>query len=134
MHKFLGKWIPEHIAYYMHLDNPDVIKALQYRFKNVPIVYGIRCQVNGLIYIGSSLAPGLRFHKHLITGERSNDALQAHITKYGLGKFTVHIFKVVEFPSDSSYAEKKTLLITQEYLNLIPVRRRYNTINASSSL
>ena len=135
MRKFIGNWIPTDIAYYMHLDNPDVIKALQYRFKGLAIIYGIRCQANGMMYIGSSLSPALRFHKHLNTGERSNEALQADIGKYGLGKFTVHVFKKVVFPPNSSYSDKKALLFKEEqhYLSLIPAKRRYNAINVSST-
>lgn len=135
MRKFIGKWIPADIAYYLHLDDPKVIKSLQYRYKGCAIVYGIRCQMNGMIYIGGSISPALRFHKHLITGEQSNANLQADINMYGLGKFTVHIFKIVEFPPDSSFAEKKALLLAeeQEYLNMIPVKRRYNSIEASST-
>ena len=142
MRKFIGKWIPTDIAYYMHLDNPDVIKALQYRFKGLAIIYGIRCQYNGIrcqyngmMYIGSTLSPALRFHKHLNTGERSNEALQADIVKYGLGKFTVHVFKEVTFPPNTSYSDKKALLFKEEqhYLDLIPAKRRYNAINVSST-
>ena len=130
--KYIGKWIPKDVAYYLNLDNPGVITGLRYRFKKSAIIYGIRCRPDGMIYVGSSLAPGLRFHKHLITGEESNENLQDAISKHGLGKFTVHIFKVVDFPAHFAYAEKKThlLKLEQEYLDMIPQKRLYNTSKA----
>lgn len=85
-----------------------------------------------MIYVGSSLAPGLRFHKHLVTGQESNENLQDALSKHGLGKFTVHIFQVVDFPVHFTYAEKKShlLKLEQEYLDMIPQKRLYNTSKA----
>ena len=102
--------IPRDVAYAMNLDNPRNIKHLRYRFKGDALIYGIRCQINNVIYIGETLNPGLRFHKHLISGEDSNVNLQAAIAKYGLGKFTVHIFMIVPLPASSTFDEKKTIL------------------------
>jgi GIY-YIG catalytic domain len=104
--------IPRDVAYAMNLDNQRNVKNLQYRFRNDAVIYGIRCQIDNMIYIGETTNPRLRFHKHLITGEKSNENLQAAIAKYGLGKFTVHIFMIVPLPSDSSFQEKKRLLRT----------------------
>lgn len=137
--KDIGKWIPKDVAYYLNLDKSGVITSLRYRFKKSPIIYGIRCRPDGMIYVGSSLAPGLRFHKHLITGEESNQNLQDAISEHSLGQFTVHIFKVVDFPAHFNYCsplwgekEKKThlLKLEQEYLDMIPHKRLYNTSKA----
>lgn len=118
--------------YYTRLDNTRVIRQLRYHFKDKAIIYGIRCHVTQMIYIGSTLAPALRFHSHLVTHEHSNLNLQADISKHGLGKFTVHIFEYVEFPVGSSYNEKMVILrkVEQQYIDRIPTKRLYNSINA----
>ena len=87
---------PPNVAYYMHLDHSRILRGLRYRFKDIPLVYGISCQVTQMIYIGSTNTPGLRFHNHLVTGENSNCNLQAAIKRYKLGKLTVHIFEIVD--------------------------------------
>jgi len=48
-----------------------------------------------MIYIGSTMSPSLRFHKHLVTGEQSNANLQEAIRVNDLGYFTVQIFELV---------------------------------------
>ena len=63
---------PKDKAFYKHLDNPQVVRDLQYRFEGIPLIYGITCMVNQMIYIGSSLSPSKRFHKHLTI--RSTDS------------------------------------------------------------
>ena len=124
--------IPKDIGYVLNLDNPRNIKMLQYRFKDDAIIYGIRCQINNMIYIGSTMTPRLRFHKHLVTGESSNANLQDAIKEFGLGKFTVHIFEKVDLPFDTSYNEKQVILhkVEQSYLNRFPKRQKYNSINS----
>ena len=123
---------PKEFAYYMNLDNPRILRALRYRFKEKTIIYGIRCQVNNQIYIGSSFAPSLRFHQHLVTGFCSNTLLQRAIKSHGLSNFTVHIFEVVDFPSTASYMDRKAILlqVEQQYLDYFPAAQEYNSINA----
>jgi len=113
----------------MYLDDPRIIRKLQYRFKHDAIIYGIRCQVTNMLYVGSTLSSSLRFHKHLITGEQSNANLQAAIVKYGLGMFTVHIFKVVSIPMGATYNVEKDILLAyeKEYILAVPSQRLYNT-------
>ena len=132
--QYVHKWIPKDIAYYMHLDNPSVVKKLQNRFKDKAIIYGIRCQVDNMLYIGSTLTPSLRFHKHLVLGSRSNASLQAAIAKHGIARFTVHIFEIVDLPLQVSYQKRKSLLVKveQQYIDSVPKRKLYNSINASS--
>jgi len=123
---------PPNVAYYMHLDNPKQVRALRYRFKNTPLIYGISCQVTQMIYIGSTTVPGLRFHNHLVSRESSNEYLQAAITRYGLGKFTVHIFELVDLSQIPVYDQDDYLHgVEQKYINMFPKRQRYNKINSN---
>ena len=132
----LGPFVrtPKEIAYYMNLNNPRVVRELRYRFKEKTIIYGIRCQVDNLIYIGSSFAPSLRFHQHFVTGYHSNTRLQEAIALHGLSKFTVHVFEIIEFPSTAKYADRKATLlqVEQRYLDHFPMVQKYNSINASN--
>ena len=81
-------WIPNHVTYYLNLDSPRVIRELQYRFKNSVLVYGIRCNINNMVYVGSTSDPRQRFYQHLVSGFKSNALLQADIAKYGVSHST----------------------------------------------
>ena len=92
--------IPSNVRFFKDLHLPRTIKNLQYLYRGNAIVYGIRCQITNMIYIGSTLVPGRRWHNHLVTFTNSNDALQAAIAKYGLSKFTAYVFEGdVKFPA-----------------------------------
>jgi hypothetical protein len=129
--RFVNK-LPRDIAFYLHLNDPKVIRKLQIRFDGQAIVYGLRCQVDNMIYIGSSLNPGLRFHKHLISNTRSNAALQAAIQEHGLGMFTAQIFEQVDLSMYETYYDKKSYLLEceQRIMNMIPREQLYNSIDA----
>lgn len=71
----------------------------------LPDLYGIRCIVTGMVYVGSTQ------DQHLITGKSSSLALQQAIQSYGLSKFTVVVFEVVEFPTGLSYQSRKLHLV-----------------------
>lgn len=122
--------LPTYVAYYMHLDRPNIISKLRYRFKDYSIVYGIRLQTTGQLYIGSTNMPQVRFQNHLVTGDMSNAALQAAITKYGLSRFVAYVFEVVEYRSGLSKLEQRG--VEQRYINLFPKAQLFNTINSSS--
>ena len=128
--------IPNDVAYYLHLNDPNVIKQLQYRYRNLSIVYGLRCQIDNRIYVGSTLNPGKRFHNHLVSLGKSNSFLQAAISEYGLDLFTAHIFEEVKVPSGAAYSVRKSILLEREqyYINLIPEEQLYNKISASRSV
>jgi group I intron endonuclease len=133
--------MPKDIAYYLHLDDPQQIARLQHRFHGLGIVYGICNLVNQMIYIGTTMNPGLRFHKHFLskevenadTRERSNSHLQEAISKYGLSRFKVLVFEVVPFPADSTYSDKQKLLrdAEQRYMDHFPKVQMYNKYRAT---
>lgn len=132
--RFVNK-VPNDIAYYLHLNNPDVIKKLQYRYRDKNVVYGLRCQVDNRTYVGSTMTAGLRFHNHLISsGAKSNANLQAAISKYGLDFFTAHIYEEVLMPVNATYQQRKAILLQREqyYMSQFPRTQLYNKINASN--
>lgn len=71
------------------------------------MVYAIKCEVNGMIYIGSTLIHGRRFDNHLVSGKYSNPALQPDLQQYGLDNFTVYVLELVKFPADLKYKRLK---------------------------
>ena len=81
-----------------------------------------------MIYVGSTKDPKERFKQHLSVGNDSNVELQAAIDKYGLGKFTVHIFMVVEFPESMPELVRKVELLKLEryYHVMFPAGQLYN--------
>jgi len=123
--------VPKDVAYYLHLNDPKVIKALRYRFQFTPLIYGITCLVNQMVYVGSTLNPSKRFHKHLTirNSDGSNKQLQAAITQYGMHNFKLHIFELVRLPREATYEEKRALLraVEQRYMNHFPEAQRYNS-------
>ena len=125
-----------YVAYYMHLDKNGVITKLQYRFRKHSIVYGIRCVVNEMLYVGSTSAAGLRFDNHLISGVNSNASLQRDIAKYGLSNFIVYVFEVVSYPDNVVSHDRKAYLhsVEQSVMNRFPKTRLYNIVNATSKL
>ena len=126
-------FIPQNIMFFTQLQSPRTIKNLQYRFRNDAIVYAFRCQVNNLVYVGSTLTPGRRFHNHLVTGKFSNPALQADITKFGVDKFTAYVFEIVVFPNGLSLDQKRQYLRDREQVHMskFPDAQLYNAIRSS---
>jgi group I intron endonuclease len=126
-------WIPKDVIYYLNLHLPRVIKALQYRFRKSAVVYAFRCQVNNMVYVGSSFIPARRFNQHLVTGHNSNEALQADIKAQGLQKFTAYVFEEVEFPKGLDYNEKRIHLrsLEQSYMDKFPTAQLYNSCRSS---
>lgn len=124
--------IPNNIPYYMNLDTPGVLDRLQYRVKNKVIVYALRCQVNNMVYVGSSFTPGRRLYMHLIANTQSNKYLQADIKLYGLHKFTAYILEDVQISKGLSYLERVKLVhkVEQSHMDLFPVEQLYNTVRS----
>ena len=124
---------PQHFAYYLHLDDPKVVRAMRYRFKNKSIIYGFRCHITRMMYIGSTLTPGLRFSEHLITGHHSNEALQEAMQVHGLSNFTGYVFKIVDVPKHLTTNQARAYLskIEQTYLDKFPEEQLYNVIKSS---
>jgi group I intron endonuclease len=109
----------------MNLHLERTIKALQYRYRGTAIVYGIRCQVNNMVYIGSSVVPAHRLLQHLVTGEKSNAALQADIAKDGIDKFTLYVFEEVSMSELSDLRSKE-----QHRMDQFPPQQLYNSIRS----
>ena len=128
------KSVPTFVAYYNNLHLSSVVNALRYRFQDKAIVYAIRCRPSGMMYIGHTFNPTLRFHNHLITGVKSNPYLQTDIAKRGLSKFTVYILEVTVFPKHLSYNQRTVFMRTleQQYIDRYPREQLYNIINASA--
>ena len=116
----------------LHLER--TIKNLQYIYRKDAIVYAFRCNINSMVYVGSTLIPGRRFHNHLVTGDNSNFALQQAITQHGVNNFTAYIFEIVVFPAGLTLDEKKAFLrsVEQKYIDMFPKAQLYNSINAKS--
>ena len=123
------------VVYYRNLHLSSVIKALRFRYKGKAIIYALRCQITGQMYIGSSLAPSLRFHSHLVTGLYSNANLQNAIDKNGLNRFTAYIFEEVVIPKGLTLPQAKAYLakIEQSYIDRYPSDQLYNTNKSSLS-
>ena len=129
--------IPSTVRFFKDLHLPRTIKNLQYLYRGKAIIYGIRCQITNMVYIGSTLVPGRRWHNHLVTGTNSNDALQAAIANHGLSKFTAYVFEGdVAFPAACwSKVDKLAFLhkVEQTYINRFPKAQLYNEVNSSNS-
>lgn len=126
---------PTHIAYYKDLHLDRIRSLIYFGLKPKPIVYGIRCRVTNMIYIGSTLHPYKRLFSHLETGNGSNIPLQKAITKYGLKYFNLYIFEILTVNTDESYAESIIRLrnLEQSYINKFTRVQLYNVINAASN-
>ena len=118
--------------FYMNLHLPRAIDNMRYSLRNTPIIYGIRCRVTGMMYVGSTLTPQNRFQKHLIANSHSSSDLQADMNKYGLHSITVHILEVVKFPANLSPSRHKSYLtqVEQTYIEQWPQAKRYNIRNS----
>jgi group I intron endonuclease len=116
------------VQYYMNLHLPRAVDNLRYRFRDIPIIYGIRCRVTGKMYIGSTLTPQDRFREHLISKTNSSPDLQADIKKYELSSFTVYILEIVQLPTHLSKSKSSSYLkqVEQTYIDRWPVVKRYN--------
>lgn len=121
--------------YFINLDLPRAIDNMRYRFRAIPLIYGIRCRATGKMYIGSTFSPENRFYKHLVAGDRSCPELQADIAKYGLKSITVHIFELVEWPKGLMFEDRESHLreVEQRYISKWPKSKRYNTRNSKAS-
>jgi group I intron endonuclease len=126
-------FIPNSVRFFKNLHMPRTIKNMQYLYRGKAIVYGIRCQVDNMVYIGSSLVPGRRFDNHLVTGKYSNTALQQAIQTHGLPQFTAYVFEEVKFPTNLTLNDKLKLLHQKEqyYMNMFPKAQLYNSIASS---
>lgn len=131
--KLKFRFMPPHVAYYQDLSKHHVFNSLCQRFRNVPVIYGLRCVVTGMIYVGSTMVPQDRFYQHLVTGRYSNAQLQDAINTYGLSKFTAIIFEVVDFPPNLSYKERKTYMVEREkhFISKFPSIQLYNVLYKS---
>ena len=119
----------------MHLDQARVLKMVRYTYKGKAVIYILRDTVTGMLYIGSTLSPSLRFYHHLIVGgDTSNLNLQQAIGVDGIENFTLYIMEIVKIPSRLSYQEKLDYLhiIEQKYLDKYPREQLYN-INRSAA-
>ena len=116
----------------MNINEPRGLKSLMFGYKGKALIYGVHCRPAGKLYIGSTFSPTLRFHKHFVTGYRSNEFLQNDINQYGLESITVHIFEIANFESNSTYSSKRHTLrkLEQSYINQVPPKRLYNKIKA----
>jgi len=118
------------VQFYMNLHLPRAIDNMRYRFRDTPIIYGIRCRVTGKMYIGSTLTPQDRFRKHLIANTHSSPDLQADIKKYKLPAFTVYILEIVQIPTHLSQSKSQSSSylkqVEQTYIDRWPVAKRYN--------
>ena len=125
---------PTHIAYYKNLHLLSSFNGLIHRFRGQSIVYGIRCRITNMIYIGSTTNPIKRFNKHLVTGEKSNDRLQNAINKHGLEWFTVYVFESFKFDPKQSRDQRVLDLrkVEQKYIDMFPKSTLYNYINSVS--
>jgi len=123
-----------YVAYYMNLHQTKIIDMLRYTYGKSTIVYAIRCRTTGMMYIGSTFTPALRFHQHLVTGYSSNKALQHQINQYSLSQFTVYILEVVKFPPTMAPSERGAYLRQREqyFINKYPRSQLFNTINSSN--
>lgn len=127
--------MPIHLSYYRDIHLPLVLKGLIYRYKRLPIVYGIRCRATNMIYIGSTFDSWSRFLAHLNSGKASNLGLQESIAKYGLEWFTVYIFEVVNIePTDDKLMRNAKLRkVEQKYIDMFPLSQLYNRIKSTKS-
>lgn len=126
--------MPPHVRYYLNLTGDRRLRYLCYALKGKPLIYGIRCTLTNMIYIGSTLVPHDRLYQHLILGKHSNDNLQAAIDHYSLAKFSVLIFEFVTLPKGLSLNEKQAFLrnVEQDYIDMFPKEQLYNPTNAKA--
>jgi len=117
------------VHYYMNLHLPRAIDNMRYSLRDIPIIYGIRCRVTGMMYIGSTSTPQDRFQKHLIAYTHSSYDLQADIEKYKLQSITVYILEKVTIPAHLSRFQRNSYLkrVEQTYIDRWPKAKRYNT-------
>jgi hypothetical protein len=129
--------IPSDVRFFKNLHLPRTIQNLKYEFRGSVIIYAIRCQITNMVYLGSTMIPGKRWHDHLVTGKHSNAALQAAILKYGISHFTAYVFeRDIKFPAHlSTIHEKLAYLhaIEQTYINRFHQDQLFNAINSSAS-
>ena len=125
---------PLYAYYYSKLHIAYVVNKIRYHFAGKAIIYGLRCRVTNMYYIGSTFDPRERIRAHLITGHSSNLALQDAISIHGIDKFNMYIFEVVTFPKGATYHERLKHLhrVEQSYLDMFPKAQLYNSSRASA--
>ena len=126
------KLVYGYLAYYMHLNDPKVIRMIRYVYKGKGVIYIIRNTVTGMLYVGSTLSPSLRFHDHLVN-HNTNAALQSAISHDGQSKFVIYIMQEVVFPAGLSFNEKLNHLrvVEQSYMDKYHADQLYNLIRSS---
>lgn len=126
--------VPIHLAYYRNLQIKSVINSICFRFKDQAIIYGIRCRLNGKIYIGSTNDVISRVKQHLIYLNHTNPGLQSDMSKLGIQNFTFYVFKIVDIPSGLNFVDRAAYLrkIEQGNLDMYPSHQLYNIIRSYS--
>lgn len=127
-------WISRSVIYYTNIHLPLVMDKIKYRFRYSTVIYGLRCNVNNMVYVGSTTKPADRFYQHTIEGKGSNKPLQADIAKYGLDKFTLYIFEIVVYPAGLTTSQQNTHLkaLEQSFMDRFPAPQLYNSIRSYS--
>ena len=130
MHHF--KSVPLYVCYYYNLHMITVINDIRYRFQHKPIIYAIRHRATGMMYIGSTFTPSLRFHQHLISGTSSNANLQAAMALHGQSKFVLYVLELVQIPNGLSRDQRKLYLLGREqhYMDRYSTDQLYNSSRA----
>jgi len=123
---------PVHLAYYRNLHLKSTISSIKFRFRGQSIIYGIRCRMTNMIYIGSTSQSLVRFNRHLETGRYSNPSLQNDISKYGLESFTAYIFESLKIDDTMNKSQVTSFIreSEQKYINLFPKKLLYNRIDS----
>jgi group I intron endonuclease len=127
-------FIPKSVRFFTNLHLERTIKNLQHIYRKDAIVYGFMCNITHMVYVGSTLIPGRRFHNHLVTGKPSNLTLQQAITQHGLNNFIAYVFEIVVFPTGLTLDEKKAFLkiVEQKHMDKFPKAQLYNNYNSSA--
>ena len=104
----------DYLHVYLELGQSRIIKIIRYRYKGKAIIYIVRNTVTGMLYVGSTLSPALRFYHHFVTNDvsNSNARLQSEITEYGIDQFNLYVMELVLFPAGLSYDEKRSFLLS----------------------
>jgi len=93
-------------------------------------IYQIKNEVNGNLYIGSTIRPAhIRKYEHfskLRKNLHGNDHLQKSFNKYGENNFTFSVVEEYKFPEDYSKIYKVDYLLGREYFFIEKFNAKYN--------
>jgi group I intron endonuclease len=93
-------------------------------------IYQIKNEVNGKLYIGSTIRPAyIRKYEHfskLRENLHGNDHLQKSFNKYGENNFTFSVVEEYKFPEDYSKIYKVEYLLGREYFFIEKFNPEYN--------